>query len=207
MQEPKQQLVALFKQIQQGDKHAFDQFFLLYHHQLVAFAQQYLKQTEDAEEAVSELFVKIWLKRNSFSEVLHPEVYLFVAVKNACLNLIRSRKKRDLLFPMRNDDEIIATEGVNQTRIEEKELHKILDQAIANLPQQRRLIFKLIKENGLKTKDVAKILSISNRTVENQLYKAVKTLAMVLSEYLGYHPQQALAKKQATSSARLLFFF
>ena len=92
------------------------------------------------------------------------------------------------------------------TTIEESELTKILDQAIAALPDQRRIIFKLVKEEGLKCKAVAEILDISVRTVENQLYKAVSILADAVSGYLGYHPQTKISKKQALSDLPLLFF-
>lgn len=202
MEEPKQQIAKLFLEIQQGNRHAFDRFFLLYHNKLISFAKQYTKQTENAEEIVSALFVKIWVKRHELSSILNPEVYLFIAVKNACLNLIRSQKKRNFIFSAQGDE--VIKESIEQhNTLEEKELSRILRQAIAELPEQRQLIFKLIKENGLKSKDVAKILSISTRTVENQLYKAVKTLAGVLSDYLGYHPQQPFIKKQSP----ILFFF
>ncbi len=206
MQESKQQMISLFQQIHEGNRAAFNELFLLYYERLVAFAQQYTKQSENAEEIASELFVKIWMKRDDLVNILNPEVYLFVSVKNAGLNLIRTNKKRKLLFP----DQEAAPEKMgsdNDTIVETKELTNFLDQAINNLPEQRRIIFKLIKEDGLKSKQVAEILSISNRTVENQLYKAVKTLADVVSEYIGYHPQQQISKKQALSTTTSLLFF
>jgi RNA polymerase sigma-70 factor (ECF subfamily) len=89
--------------------------------------------------------------------------------------------------------------------LEDKELRKLLDEAVASLPEQRRMVFKLIKEDGLKTAAVAQILGISKRTAENQLYKAVKTLAETLSDYLGYHPQSKVARKQQLRDLSLLF--
>jgi len=206
MQESKQQIIALFQQIHEGNRAAFNELFLLYYDRLVAFAQQYTKQPENAEEIASELFVKIWMKQDDLVNILNPEVYLFVSVKNACLNLIRANKKRKQLFPEEEETNPEKMGSDNGTVIETKELSSFLDQAINNLPEQRKIIFKLIKEDGLKCKEVAEILSISNRTVENQLYKAVKTLADVVSGYLGYHPQQQISKKQALSTTPLLFF-
>ncbi|MGV3547220.1 MAG: sigma factor-like helix-turn-helix DNA-binding protein, partial [Pedobacter sp.] len=83
---------------------------------------------------------------------------------------------------------------------------KLLDVAVSSLPEQRKIIFKLIKEDGLKTSAVAQILGLSKRTVENQLYKAVKTLADKISGYLGYHPQAKTSKKQLPSALSILFF-
>ena len=82
---------------------------------------------------------------------------------------------------------------------------RLLNGAVAALPEQRRLIFRLVKEQGLKSNAVAEILGISVRTVENQLYKAVKTLADSISAYLGYHPQAKTSRKQALTELPLFF--
>jgi len=204
---PEIEIVQLFKEIQVGNKAAFDELFNHYYTKLVAFAKQYTKQLESAEEITSELFVKIWLKRDTLSNILNPEVYLYVAIKNACLNLLRSDQKRTTVFT--ENDEKVPLKGVlitNNTFLENKELLELLDQAIASLPEQRRMVFKLIKEDGMKTAAVAQILGISKRTVENQLYKAVKALLEILSDYLGYHPQSKAAKKQQLRDLSLLFF-
>lgn len=204
---PQREIVQLFKEIQNGDKTAFDELFNFYYPKLVAFAKQYTKQQESAEEITSELFVKIWLKRDKLSSVVNPEVYLYVAVKNACLNIVRSDKKRATLFIENEENTIfeVISNG-NNTFLEDKELHQLLDSAVATLPEQRKMVFKLIKEDGLKSAAVAQILGISKRTVENQLYKAIKALAEAISEYLGYHPQSKSAKKQQLRDLSLLFF-
>lgn len=185
----------LFQEIEQGNKGAFNELFSAYYTKLVSFAQLYVKQLELAEEISSELFVKLWLKRNQLSNVLNPEVYLYVAIKNACLNSIRTGKKQSLL----SYEEVKVTfelESTTISKLEDKELEKLLDEAVSSLPEQRKIIFKLIKQDGLKTNEVAEILGLSKRTVENQLYKALKSLAETISNYLGYHPQSRLMKKQ-----------
>ncbi len=202
----KSKIELLFKEIQNGNQVAFDELFMHYHDQLLSFAKQYVKQQETAEEITSELFVKIWLNRATLSKVLHPEVYLFVAVKNACLNLLRANKKRQQVFTETPDEPSLAAHIQHHNLMEEKELFQLLNQAVAALPEQRRLVFKLIKEQGLKTAAVAELLGISKRTVENQLYKAIKTLAESISGYLGYHPQNKISKTQALAELRLLFF-
>ena len=79
--------------------------------------------------------------------------------------------------------------------------------AVEALPEQRRINYRLIKQDELKSKEVAQILNISVRTVENQMYKAVKSLADAISSYLGYHPQKRISKKQALSNMSILSFF
>lgn len=190
-----EKIKMLFQEIQQGNKGAFNDLFAAYYTKMVTFAQQYVKQLELAEEISSELFVKLWLKRNQLSKVLNPEVYLYVAIKNACLNSIRTAKKRSILS-YEADNVTLELIGSSNSKLEDKELEKLLDEAVNSLPQQRKIIFKLIKEDGLKTNEVAVILGLSKRTVENQLYKAVKSLAETISNYLGYHPQSKSIRKQ-----------
>jgi len=206
MLEEKLKIVLLFKEIQEGNKAAFDELFSLYYTKLLSFARQYTKQQESAEDITSELFVKLWLKRSELSKVIKPEVYLYISIKNACLNLIRSDKRRFLLFtewPI--DDSLEEPLDKNAIGLYDKELMRLLNGAVAALPEQRRLIFRLVKEQGLKSNAVAEILGISVRTVENQLYKAVKTLADSISAYLGYHPQAKTSRKQALTELPLFF--
>ncbi|MES2276522.1 MAG: RNA polymerase sigma-70 factor [Bacteroidota bacterium] len=182
---------VLFSLIPAGDAAAFDELFLNYYPRLIAFARQYAKQQEAAEEIASDVLMKLWLKRAALNQVNKPEVYLYVSVKNAALNYLRSVKNQPSLVL----DEPEVIEPASSTHPDQKELQSILQQAIAALPEQRRLIFKMIKEDGLKCRDVAEILDLSTRTVESQLYKAVKFLADRLSAYLGYNPQRPAKRK------------
>lgn len=206
MPEEKLRIGILFKEIHAGNKVAFDELFMSYYDKLLVFAKQYTKQLESAEEITSELFVKIWLKRATLSTVNNPEVYLYVAIKNASLNMIRANNKRHTLFADWPDEQLFEDPLDRGTeRFEDKELNNLLNLAIEKLPEQRKIIFSLIKDQGLKPNVVSEILGISVRTVENQLYKAVKTLADSISEYLGYHPQGKTAQKRMNTNLRLFF--
>ncbi|WP_235884350.1 RNA polymerase sigma-70 factor [Pedobacter hiemivivus] len=208
MLKPKRSVNILFQEIQAGSQDAFNALFLNYYDKLVAFSQQYVKQIESAEEITSELFVKIWLKRDTLLKVLNPEVYLYISIKNASLNQLRAARKHQVVSTDDEEQEQVSILTVHHgTELEKKELVKLLDLAVEALPEQRRIIFRLIKEDELKSKEVAQILNISVRTVENQMYKAVKSLADAISSYLGYHPQKRISKKQALSSLSILYFF
>lgn len=177
---------VLFRQIGEGQKEAFNQLFHHYYERLVRFAMQYVKHQEPAEEIVSSLLVHLWQKRDRLGAVRSPEVYLFVAARNSCLNYLR-RPRQTVPLADRPPDPA-AGNGTGTVHTEYKELEAVVNAAVEQLPEQRQLIFRLIKEEGLKAKEVAAILAVSVRTVENQLYKAVKSLAAELSSYLGYHP-------------------
>ncbi|MBB6109320.1 RNA polymerase sigma-70 factor, ECF subfamily [Mucilaginibacter lappiensis] len=166
-----------------NDEKAFELLFHLLNNSLTKFCILYVNQREIAEEIVSDVFVKCWLNRKTLTEILNPETYLFVAVKNQSLNHIKKYSSIHLV----QIEETNSVEFVNtynpQREIENKELIFRMDKAITALPQQCRIVFRLIKEDGMKYKEVAEILNISPRTVQTQLFRAIKKLSIVLSNY------------------------
>lgn len=165
------------------DDKAFESFFYLLNGPLLKFCMMYIHQKEWAEEIVSDVFAKCWINRKSLTDIQNPDTYLFVAVKNQSLNHL---KKYSHLHLVQLDDtnETKLTRTYNpQEELEKKELMFKLEYAIEALPQQCRIIFRLIKEDGLRYKEVAEILNISPRTVQTQLFRAMKKLSAVLSEH------------------------
>ena len=160
---------------------SFNEFFRHYYSRLVRFAIQFVHTREAAEEIVSDVFVKIWEKRGALHEIRNLEVYLYVAVKNGCFNYCEKYSVVHLQLDTSGEMEFYET-GNSQKNLEMKELMHRLHMAIEQLPEQCRLIFKMIKEDNLKFHEVAEILNISVRTVETQLYRGVKKLRIVLSD-------------------------
>ena len=188
---------TLFEKIATGDKLAFNALFRMQYEKLLRFSKNYLP-TDQAEEIVSDTFVWVWMHREMLHEIENPDTYLYVSVKNRCLNALRNRPK------------IVPIDGIqipNQqqsdrnpfTDMEQKELTEKLYSVIERLPEQQKIVFKMIKENGLTARQVAEILQLSPRTVETHLYKAVKQLEEEISHYLGYSP-----KKKQTRQLLLL---
>jgi RNA polymerase sigma-70 factor (ECF subfamily) len=100
-------------------------------------------------------------------------------VKNACLNYLR---RNDLPVPLSVDELSVDHLQLIADAVIQKELQRQIREAIEQLPPRCRLVFKLIKEDGLSYKQVASILDISVKTVDNQLYLALKKLAVLLQE-------------------------
>ena len=143
----------------------------------------YVHQKEAAEEIVSDVFVKCWINRKSLTDIYNMDTYLFVAVKNQSLNYVKKYSHIRLVqIEDTNEIKFIKTFSP-QEALEKKELLFKMEQSIEALPQQCRIIFRLIKEDGIKYKEVAEILNISPRTVQTQLFRAMRKLSLVLSEY------------------------
>jgi len=167
----------------EDDLKAYELLFHSLNSRLIKFCIFYIGQKEAAEEIVSDVFVKCWVSRKNLTEIANPETYLFVAVKNQSFNYLKKFSNIHLV-PIGSSDKV---EFVNtfdpEKELERKELHFLLDQAISSLPQQACIIFRLIKEDGMKYKEVAEILSISPRTVQTQLFRAMKKLSLMLSAH------------------------
>ena len=167
-----------------ADTPSFNSLFRHYYTRLVRFAIQFVHTREAAEEIVSDIFVKVWEKRSTLHEVRNLEVYLYVAVKNGCINYCEKYSVVHLQLDMYGEMEFHDT-GNSQKNLEMKELMHRLHMAVEQLPEQCRLIFKMVKEDNLPFREVAEILHISPRTVETQIYRAVKKLKLILSEPTG----------------------
>jgi RNA polymerase sigma-70 factor (ECF subfamily) len=170
--------------IAESDAPSFNSFFRHYYARLVRFAIQFVHTREAAEEIVSDAFVKIWERRSTLREVRNLEVYLYVAVKNGALNYCEKYSVVHIQLDMNGEMEFYDT-GNSQKNLEMKELIHRLHIAVEQLPEQCRLIFKMVKEDNLPFREVAEILHISPRTVETQVYRAVKKLKIILLEQPG----------------------
>lgn len=164
------------------DEQAFACLFRHFYDRLLHFCEQYVHAREVAEEIVSDVFVKLWHRRGELEKVANLQVYLFVAVKNHSLNYLEQYSKLRIV-PIEDTGMADLRHSTDPEQdLEWKELRFKMDQIVAALPEQCRRIFKLIKEDGLKYKEVAEILNISPRTVETQLFRAMRRLQDGLSQ-------------------------
>lgn len=194
MQRTQHDIQQLFLRLKEGDKEAFNHLFRLKYSALVSFAESYLGNTGKSEELVSDLFVWLWQNYKQLNNIKSPETYLFVSVKNKCLNALRNTKK---LVPLDEQSSKSQpwTSNTPHSLMENDELHLKLNQLINNLPPQQKQIFKMIKQGGLSARQVADILNISPRTVETHIYKAINKIEEEITCYLGYSPRRKKVKK------------
>jgi RNA polymerase sigma-70 factor (ECF subfamily) len=178
---PEDILLAWQQQIARGDERGFDNLFRHFYLHLVSFAVDMVKLRPVAEEIVSDVFVKLWQKKEDILLIEKLKVFLFVAVKNQCYNHLRRHSLWNVTVSP--DNVTILSSAYNpEEDMAFRELQHQLNQAVEQLPEQCKQVFKLVREDGLKYKEVAAILDISPRTVETQLYRAVKKLRKVLTE-------------------------
>jgi RNA polymerase sigma-19 factor, ECF subfamily len=185
-------MVAL-QQIAAGDQAAFKLVYASFYKRLYQFALAIVKTREAAEEIVEDVFIRIWQKRADLSAVRNLRVYLYTATKNTALNYLSKKARESITEPF---DHINI--GLDQTSVTPEqilitaEMFKKIQDTIEALPPRCKMIFKLVREDGLKYKEIAEILNITVNTIDVQMAIAVKRIATALELDLGY----SLAKKQ-----------
>jgi len=191
----KTEIQSCLLKISQDNGQAFKELYRHYFLRLFRFCMGIVHQKESAEEIVHNVFMKLWEKRAHLSTIENPDVYLYVAVKNNSLDyLSKSRLKETVDISTISHDYLVFNLDPEQMMIT-GEMQTTIRQAIEQLPPRCKHIFCLVKEDGLKYKDVAAILNISIKTVESQMAIAMKKL---MSAVLTFHGEESLKKKEAT---------
>lgn len=164
-------------------KEGFEILFKQYYEPLCNFVFGIVKDYDASEDVIQELFVKFWEKRNNFSDDISIKAYLYRAARNMSLNQIKHfGVKKD--FNLFNQIKLSDTEQNIANPAEISELQEMIAQAVNELPTERKKIFLMSRQDGLKYKEIARELNISVKTVENQMGKALSTLRSELSDYL-----------------------
>lgn len=164
--------------LRQGEMKAFDELYYRSVPRLMAFARTYILDEQDAEEAVQEIFIKIWEKRKSLNETKNFKSYLFQSVKNHLFNLIRNRKNACQLEDI--PDELLLSQEDILKDLTYRELEETAFGMIGNLPKVQQEVFTLSRMEGLTNAEIAVRLNLSKRTVEHHIYLSVKYLRVKL---------------------------
>jgi len=165
------------------DEAAFEQVFKTHYKNLHAYAFTILRDEDEAEEMVQQVFFKLWERSEHLSFSGSIAAYLYRAVHNESLNFIKHQKvKADhqmhVAYSMKNRSEQA------QPKMIRKELENKFREALNELPEQCRTVFQLSRFEDMKYKEIADKLDISVKTVENHMGKALKLLRTKLVDFL-----------------------
>ncbi len=191
----------------EDDVKSFEALYYALFNKLFKFCCYYVTQKEIAEDIISEIFVKCWENRKVNLHVINPETYLFVAVRNQSLKYLKKSSEIHITELEMSGEYPFSDNNNPQKELERKELHIKLDNAIEKLPLQAKMVFRLIKENGLRYKEAAEILNISPRTVQTQLFRAIDKLRATLLTYKEGKDQSGNNDKQNMSGKIISLIF
>jgi RNA polymerase sigma-70 factor (family 1) len=156
------------------DLHAYEELFLSFAPMLIRFSKSIVHNSEEAEEIVSDVFMRIWEKRKSLDHIHNLRFYLYAATRNFSINRLKSAQRSATigLEHLDFDNHDASPADIASSN----DMFRHFQEAVNELPPKCRAIFKLAKEDGLKQKEIAELLHISLKTVENQLAIALQKL-------------------------------
>lgn len=164
----------LWEQITENDENAFNTIFDKYFITLCKFCYPIVKEIGASEEIVSDVFIKLWLKRHSIQ--IHGELkpYLCQSVRNTALNYLRNVTPSFNIEEVNEDDMVYAV-SADSDILHDEVLNK-LEQILKSLSPRQSLILKMYKLEGFNQTEIAEILSLSKKTVQNNIHLALKFL-------------------------------
>lgn len=141
------------------------------------FAYYCLGEKEACREVVTDVFFSVWQSRKRLKDIDNIDTYLYISVCNESFrfqarNKDLNRVSLNELLPLMEEED----EGSPEEHLELKEMREMLDKAIDELPEKCRLVFLMSREEGLKTKEIAEILSVQESTVRVQMKIAIEKL-------------------------------
>ena len=167
--------------IRQGDSYAFKMDFDKYYIQLSTFSSEYVKSYDAGREVAQEVFLKIWASREKLVVTGSLKSYLYKSVYHQSLNYIEKEKKRKQYEQLAVIEQDQSSDKTDDNLIV-SEVRLAIREAVRKLPPKRNLVFVLHRQHGLSVKEVAAVMNISPKTVENQMTEAMKFLREKLNQ-------------------------
>jgi RNA polymerase sigma-70 factor (ECF subfamily) len=174
----------LIARLNEGNREAFSLLFRAYYKDLVLFGGNFLPGDKDTcEDAVQSVFLKLWNDRRTVVIETSLKSYLLKAVRNACLDELRHRDvvhEHELYVQATR----LADEMDTENHILYSDLQRHLQIALDKIPQLCREAFEMNRFEGLKYREIAERLQLSERTVEDRIAKAIDLLRKYMKEFL-----------------------
>jgi RNA polymerase sigma-70 factor (ECF subfamily) len=172
----------LVRRIQRGDHDAFEKLYRIYADALCSFAADHVGDRE-AEDIVQTVFCDLWDRRGEWTSPENVKAYLYRAVRNTALDrLDRRTVEQDWKEEEKERDQ--DRSGVAPVEaLEHQEMSRAMDQAVAELPERRRMIYRMARHHDMTYSEIATALDIAPKTVENQMGRALKTLREHLKRF------------------------
>lgn len=170
--------------IASGDQRAFRRFYDYFYPTLYRFARYFLPFGNDCDEVVSEVFCLLWQSRHHLVQIQNIESYLYIVCRNECWRCLKQKEKFRHITSI--DDMPVALSiqaAYAEESLLEKEMFELYKKAVEQLPERCKLIFLMVREEHLKHKEIARILNITEGTIEQQMNIAIRKILAVVKQY------------------------
>ena len=171
------------RKIQKGDIAAFEALFHQYYSGLCGYSESLVGIKEVAEEVVQDVFFNIWKNRETLRIRQSLQSYLYRAAYNNSMMHLRKMRREHFMEDLSRPKSAVANEPDPSQLIQLDEVSSLIKKTLEGLPERTREIFRLNRQEGLKYREIADKLSISEKTVEANMGKALKALRNSMERY------------------------
>jgi len=172
----------LIRELQRGNAKAFEELYFRYHARLYNFCNTIIRNTQEAEGLVQEIFITIWENREKLDENKSFSGFIFKIARNKVLNRIKQKLTHNVYRKYMSDKEPIDL----RIEIESREMMVLIQKSIDALPEQTKEIFLFSRKDGMTYKEIARKLNISENVVDHEIRKALQKIREYLSKYYSF---------------------
>ena len=171
----------LVRRLRKSDTSAFEFVYNKFREKLYYFTLGYLHSSAESEEIIQNVFVSLWENRDSLREGHSLSSYLYKITVNQVYNHIKHEAVRQKYFEQMSTLDPAEGEDVQHNFII-TDMQNLIDKLMESMPEKQQFIFKLSKQEGLSNNEIAQRLGLSVRSVENQIYRAMKFIRTKLQK-------------------------
>ncbi|MBF4473617.1 MULTISPECIES: RNA polymerase sigma factor [Flavobacterium] len=170
-------------ELSQGSELAFTNIYNQYKNIVYSTAFRITKSKVQSEEAVQDIFLKIWQNRKNLTEINNFENYIYIISRNHLFNSIKkiAREANMIAEINPNENSFIDTDN----NIKDEQYNTILNQIVEQLPPQQQKVYKMAKWDGLSHQKIGEHLGISTETVKKHMAQALKFVRLKISPYMN----------------------
>lgn len=174
----------ILKRLSDGDASAYEYIFDRYYTKVCRFVKSILYDTDAVGDIAQNVFMKIWINRAELPRVNSLDNYLFTIARNEAFDSLRRRSSRSryeqytLLDGMEHSDRLSLTYDMEQ-------MERIVEKCVEEMPPQRKLVFRLSREEKLTNQEVADRLQLSKRTVDRHISLALNDIRFALKDIVS----------------------
>jgi RNA polymerase sigma-70 factor (ECF subfamily) len=174
---------ALLALVAKGDENAFQTLFTQYRHKVFYIAKKLLQSDSLAEDALQEIFLKIWMNRTKLPDVLYFNAYLNTITRNHIYNALRKQANEEIFLQrlVSQDNTPDQTSALDTLSL--RELQHALQRVVASLTPQQRKAFELSRIQGLRHGEIATLLNISKETVKKHISDALRIIRQQMTTH------------------------
>ena len=162
----------LIKALRAGNRLAFRELYMRHHPRLTYYALKLAKSAYVAEEIIQEVFVKLWVHRESIDPQRPLEPYIYRMTRNHLFNYLKKAAHQKELKAALSSHMQLARNQTDEA-IRDSELNKLLEQALQKLTAKKRAIYEMSRNEGKSLDEIAEQMNLSKKTVKNHLWEAL----------------------------------